>query len=772
MVIVPLFIVGLFIAILFTIFRIYMFDQMEFEEGSKAKNILETVLVNEKDKLEYNFLEIELFANLLQKEHEKLFQNKNIIDKKIDYAVAKNGVFYKTTKDGSSLYYSSKTTIGKKKREKISFTENMDITFKTLTDTHSFIVAMYFNSYDNMNRLYPYINEVYNQYGSSIVMQDYNFYYLADEKHNPQKKSVWTEPYLDPAGQGWMISCVTPIYNGGFLEGVSGIDITIENIINNILNKQLPFDAKMALINKNGTVTAMPEEMAKLSSLQELTKHTYTETIKNTINKPKEFNLHEADNKLFKNISQMIKNDIEIKEININGDDYIILKKVVKTTESTLILLVEKSKIFETIESIKSKSLKGVLSLLLIFTLILYFRYKNALKEYRKLSEDIAEPIILLSKISADTSKHNNILVPKTNIVEVDELSDNFVKMVEELHLKTTKLEEFNKTLTLKIEAATKELKEKNRNMYTLLDTTMEAVIIFDKSYNLIQVNQAALDIFKFDSFEDMLGVNMFNFIPKDEQDKVKGALAQKRILPYEIKLYKKDKSTFPAFVRGSDIVIDAKKYRITTVIDLTDIKEKEKQLLQQSKLAQMGEMLSMIAHQWRQPLNAISATGINLSLMSSMNMLEDKKVQESSEFIQDQTQKMSSTIDTFMNFVKPAKESKPFKLIDTIEAIMQIMGSQLTNHNIKINIESKNDNIAIVGYEDLLEQVIINLLSNSRDAFEELYFTTKDEGKGTGIGLYMSMDIMKKSFSGDLKYSAVEGGSRFEVICGGGEIR
>jgi len=233
--------------------------------------------------------------------------------------------------------------------------------------------------------------------------------------------------------------------------------------------------------------------------------------------------------------------------------------------------------------------------------------------------------------------------------------------------------------------------------------------------------------------------------------------------------------------------------------------REKDVLLLQQSKLAQMGDMVSMIAHQWRQPLNAISASSINLSLLSSMGILEDSKVQENSEFIQEQTQKMSQTIDTFMNFVKPSKESKEFKPSHTVEAIIHIMGMQLANHNIEVNVESKKENISLVGYEDLLEQVIINLLSNARDAFEELdienkkiditidtknnipiitiednaggipkdiqekifnpYFTTKEQGKGTGIGLYMSMDIMKKSFEGDLVYSYVEGGSRFELV-------
>ena len=232
---------------------------------------------------------------------------------------------------------------------------------------------------------------------------------------------------------------------------------------------------------------------------------------------------------------------------------------------------------------------------------------------------------------------------------------------------------------------------------------------------------------------------------------------------------------------------------------------EKSRENFQKNKLMQMGEMIGMIAHQWRQPLNAISATSIKMALLSSMGNLEDDKVQESTEFIQKQCQKMSQTIDTFMNFVKPGQQSRPFKISDMLKSIMQIMGTQLSNHNIKVNIKVANENISVVGYEDLLEQVLINILSNSRDAFDEMegsskyvnifvdmkdsqpiiivednaggikeeirdkifnpYFTTKEQGKGTGIGLYMSMDIMKQSFKGNIIYKAIENGSRFEVL-------
>jgi PAS domain S-box-containing protein len=241
-------------------------------------------------------------------------------------------------------------------------------------------------------------------------------------------------------------------------------------------------------------------------------------------------------------------------------------------------------------------------------------------------------------------------------------------------------------------------------------------------------------------------------------------------------------------------------------------LREKDEQILQQSKLAQMGDMVSMIAHQWRQPLNTISATGINLSLLSSMNLLTDEKMQVDALFLQDQCQKMSNTIDTFINFVKPTKMSEPFKLIHAVESVLDIMGSQLEHHSIKVTVKILNAKSVVVGHKDLLEQVIINLFSNARDAFDEKniahkfilitidvinnsptiyvednaggidkeiakkifnpYFTTKEQGKGTGIGLYMSMDIMKKKFNGILQYNATKDGSVFAVICGGGGWR
>lgn len=229
-------------------------------------------------------------------------------------------------------------------------------------------------------------------------------------------------------------------------------------------------------------------------------------------------------------------------------------------------------------------------------------------------------------------------------------------------------------------------------------------------------------------------------------------------------------------------------------------------QINQQKKLAQLGEMVAMIAHQWRQPLNAISATAINLTLKAQMEEFYPEEIEEGAIFIQNQCQKMSQTIETFLEFVKPSKEPSSFLLRHSIDEVLKIMERQLYTHNISINIIEERAGMQIFGYEDQFEQVLLNLLSNARDAFDETdqdeknlilsltmgnegesllriednaggipeairekifnpFFTNKEGGKGTGLGLYMSLEIIRKSFDSTLRYIPIKGGSRFEIV-------
>ncbi len=231
--------------------------------------------------------------------------------------------------------------------------------------------------------------------------------------------------------------------------------------------------------------------------------------------------------------------------------------------------------------------------------------------------------------------------------------------------------------------------------------------------------------------------------------------------------------------------------------------RNKDKQMIHQSRLAQMGEMISMIAHQWRQPLAAISATASALQLKVARKKYDEEVFLDSIKQINEYSQHLSSTIDDFRNFFSPNKEKSLFRLKECIEGSIKIIGSSLSNKNIEVTTEILCDE-EIYSYPNEIRQVILNLLKNAEDILvekqienpwihirvnelgpmqiveiadnaggvpEEIkdkifdpYFTTKTKRDGTGLGLYMSKTIIEDNCGGKIDVYNGSQGAVFEL--------
>ena len=236
---------------------------------------------------------------------------------------------------------------------------------------------------------------------------------------------------------------------------------------------------------------------------------------------------------------------------------------------------------------------------------------------------------------------------------------------------------------------------------------------------------------------------------------------------------------------------------------EINNRKKQEQLLIQQSKLAEMGEMISMIAHQWRQPLSALGTIVQNIHLRYSLGKLDKDYIEKQRLLSNGLTEKMSATIDDFRNFFKPNKERKEFSIKNTINKTIFLIDDSFKSHSINIENETFDD-VIVNGFGNELSQVLLNILTNSKDAFIENkiqdpfiriqtkqiqthirilisdnaggirrsiinkifepYFTTKSTHNGTGLGLYMSKIIIEENMQGELKVKNIDKGVEFSI--------
>ena len=367
-------------------------------------------------------------------------------------------------------------------------------------------------------------------------------------------------------------------------------------------------------------------------------------------------------------------------------------------------------------------------------------------------------------------------------------------------------------------------LSDKNSEYIQFILDSQENILLLTDGHDLKKANQAMLDFLGFENIDDfrhshecicdffieedgylqkkMDGVLWIDAILNDKENtpdiaKIKGMDGEIHLFRININEKRADENLYS--ITLTDIT-EIEAYKSELQEKIKKIKEKQQILIQNSKMASMGEMIANIAHQWRQPLNSLSAlhTVLMMDYEDNGKLTQEEIAQfkeESSQYIH----KMSSTIDDFRNFFSPAKEKEQFVVSDAIKESIKFVKDSYLDSSVELIDRTQDRDTQIYSYKNELMQVIMILLNNSRDAVVgnkiekpqvivdllhrddkieirvkdngggidddimdrifEPYFTTKFKSDGTGVGLYMSKMIIKDSIGGELVLENYEDG-------------
>ncbi len=355
------------------------------------------------------------------------------------------------------------------------------------------------------------------------------------------------------------------------------------------------------------------------------------------------------------------------------------------------------------------------------------------------------------------------------------------------------------------------------------------AMCVTDENRLYVSVNDKYVSLFGYEPSE-LIGFPFYKVIPHDSIESTKEAysiLIDNVGLETELGVSRIKKDGTPIFLSATYKVIEegGHRYTVSALKDVTQQIELERQqllqqkmLLQQSKLTALGEMISAIAHQWRQPLNALGIMIQDIKVAKQFDELTDEFIEDFDKNAMKYIQLMSKTIDEFRHFFRPDNSKESFALIAAALEVVSLIKPQLEHYGIVTNVYSPLDidepgEAMIYGYPNEFKQLVLNILSNSKDAIiekkakcgefdafinveigiatsggvryafvrvidngtgihEEVlprvfepYFTTKEQGKGTGVGLYMTKMIIEQNMNGVINIAnRPEGGAIVEI--------
>lgn len=423
-------------ALLFSFFGFYGKVMTKYRQDLLVESSMNSMIANvssSKRIIEGKVERIEQLAGALQQNFVPLLEESvprpwetaayRLVDNAVLSQVGANG--------GSGVFYPGLASFEDPKFEKVLQTEGMDPYLEMAVTTNESVFQAYFNSFDTLNRVYPYSSHVEKYVGTDIDVTDYQFYYLANSLYNTKRVPVWTDVYLDPLGNGWVMSCIAPVYSGEKLQGVLGLDMRLETMLAESMKMSLEVPYVAVLLDQNGEIMAF-DDPAKRIFKRDLQQDEYGRVMSDQDIDAIFDESHYKEIIEFDALQEAIydvEEDLLIAdEFGVQEDQEIIVSTKINQGKWTLVLAINEQDLFAPLNMFNQEASdyrQNVYGLSLLATVLILIAYSLI---SRDMAKKIVEPLQRLSNEVGQFGLDSNppAKLERTDIEEIDGLIESF----------------------------------------------------------------------------------------------------------------------------------------------------------------------------------------------------------------------------------------------------------------------------------------------------------------------------------------------------------
>lgn len=733
---------------------------------AKSNLFLSRITYEEAMKYENTFQRIALSSSILAEQTASFYQRRepdrnNLIRLRETLHVIKDkGIFANRLSEKIANLYWGDVTLSNQAIHELNLLSNIDTILVKIKEGNPESVAAFVLTESAILRYYP---------NSRIVtkikppkehdLRDGIYYQRAIPQNNPSRKTAWTRVYQDPAGKGLMTSAVTPVYgnNGEFL-GVAGIDVTLDNILNEILIKNQDSEPRNAedslfsfIVDAEGRIVAFPDPFAELFGLKKSDekKLNYGDVLE-----------YRLSNSFFPEIKEIeesiVKNERQISRVALNNIPLLIYSHAMPTTQWRLCVVTNEASILSSVQETrlalrnlvktmsKNFTFITIVFLLISIGIVVGFLSRRLIIPLNSLTH--AATKVQGGDLTVQLKSHRND--------EIGLLAKTFNKMVQNLNESTLREKDYTRTLEQKVDERTQEIRKKGRDKEKALklleqeikdrscienklreseekyrdifENSVEGIFQTTPDGNLISANPALARILGYDSPKQITAVlnNLSTqmYVHPEKRERMLEMIDKYgHVSGFEAEIYKKDRSVIWVSI-NSRAVKDAHgtlSHFQGSLEDITERRQADDKLKLAKKIAEKAnraksEFLATLSHEIRTPMNAI----IGMTEMVLNTTLSPRQM-KFLHIINKSSEHLMALIDDILDFSKIEAGKvelveTPFNIKRLLSDTVNILSYKVEQKNLKLAYDIVCENKYLTGDYHRLRQILFNLIGNA----------------------------------------------------------